>query len=85
VSKGEKPTLEDERFAFFLGSGAALAAFLQAKDDRFVELWTRVIPFTKAEMDVAFAHRADLQRAWERAKREPGPFGFRFEEEEDEG
>lgn len=79
----EKPTLDDEGAAIFMMHGAATAAAMEdGKDPRIRDMTIRLIPFVKALVEVGFAHRDELERAWAKAKSEPGPFGLRFDQEE---
>jgi hypothetical protein len=77
-----RPTLDDEICAVSLMHGAAMAAFMTEKNERFTEMTVRLIPFVKALLKVGIAHRAELEAAWAKAKSEPGPFGLRFDQEE---
>ena len=76
-----KVTIDDEASSIFFMHGAALMSFVQAKDERFTEIATRLIPFVKALTDVGLKHRAELEAAWAKAKSEPGPFALRFDQE----
>lgn len=81
----EQPTLDDEAQAIFMMHGAAMAFALEdGRDPRIRDMTIRLIPFVEALVAVGLQHRDELERAWAKAKSEPGPFGLRFDQEESE-